>query len=116
MQSIEIAKPPSGSPNMIGQAIPILDWRSPCPCGHRVGCLGHRSRAWLGSAHRCRNRARDRIGGTLSDDVRVRFVHDGQKSSVLFEPAQAGRRGTAYAGRPVRHALTRNIQSCSLAP
>jgi hypothetical protein len=34
----------------------------------------------------------------------------------LFEPAEAGGRGTAYADRLGDHVLTRNIQSCSLAP
>jgi hypothetical protein len=70
----------------------------------------------LGLADRCWNRTADRVGGTLSDYVRVRFVHNGQKSSILFEPAETGSRGTAYADRLVDHVLTRNIQSCSLAP
>jgi len=89
MQSIEIAKPRPAHLHMIGQACTDPGWGSPCPCGRRFLSRPPVSRS-VGLADRCWNRTADRVGGTLSDYVRVRFVHDGQKSSILFEPAEAG--------------------------
>src|SRR5438309_944359 len=87
MQSIEIAKPPCGSPthNRAGSLRSwIGDRRVLAVAGLAVTGTGPLGR--LGLAHRCRTRAADRVGSTSSNYVRARCVHDGKKPLGLFQP------------------------------
>ena len=95
-------------------AAAIVDQRLAGSRRCRAGRYRHRSRLEL--AHRCRNSADNRVGGTLSDHVRIGSVHDGTRPSGSIRAALSGACRAADANRPAPLAMSRNIRMLLAGP
>ena len=96
----------------------LLDARSPYFSRDRAGRrrLGCRARVGLADRYRCR--AANRLGGTLSSDVRLRSLHDRARASGEFRQPWNGSRRADQPDRPEFIVMTRSLRivlACAIA-